>query len=422
MRFRLLVLTLISLVFLLSSGMAQNKPAVSVPKPQATTPKKSPADARKQFAVDVVRSAVALPQPDQQDRLRVLASASAIIMPLRPSMAKTFSREGLRIEQELIQSGVKPPASMIESGKVDCAAVQGLVENVPVDRIDAAEQTLIGAVTRCPKTVPTAQRLIDQALTTRVVAPRLTVAVVDQIGIKSGWSQQAYDNFFASLPDAEKMGSEAPNYANMYAHMAPEVDRDIARKSGVKLLEWLNKVKEGGPKNFAINVVTGAMKETLGEQAYSKALSENVVAQQVAQNAGQPGEVEQPEEENVSVLGAISNASTDRTAELSQMQPSLRAREAAASGFATGTSGNRKLSDRYFDIAFSALNDVWDKRSERTDAPAVVQEVGEAAAQVDPVAALKRAQALQDPTAQALGMLAIARVVAASGNEVAEGN
>ena len=43
--------------------------------------------------------------------------------------------------------------------------------------------------------------------------------------------------------------------------------------------------------------------------------------------------------------------------------------------------------------------------------PAVVEEVSEAAAQVDPVAALRRSQALQDPSAEAISMLAVARVV-----------
>jgi hypothetical protein len=42
----------------------------------------------------------------------------------------------------------------------------------------------------------------------------------------------------------------------------------------------------------------------------------------------------------------------------------------------------------------------------------VVQEVAEAAAQVDAVDALQRTRRLQDPTAQAIAMLAVARVVA----------
>ena len=95
------------------------------------------------------------------------------------------------------------------------------------------------------------------------------------------------------------------------------------------------------------------------------------------------------------------------------MPPSLRAREAAASGFASGiTDANRKEADHYFDIAFSALNDAWDNRATIRNVQAVVQEVAEAAAQVDAVDALQRTRRLQDPTEQAIGMLAVARVVA----------
>jgi hypothetical protein len=113
------------------------------------------------------------------------------------------------------------------------------------------------------------------------------------------------------------------------------------------------------------------------------------------------------------VLRAISRRDSDRTAELDAMPPSLRAREAAASGFASGTDGaNRKDAEHYFDIAFSALNNVWDNRASIADAHAVVQEVAEAAAQVDAVDALQRVRRLQDATAQAIGMLAVARVVA----------
>jgi hypothetical protein len=66
-------------------------------------------------------------------------------------------------------------------------------------------------------------------------------------------------------------------------------------------------------------------------------------------------------------------------------------------------------------MAFSAVDDVWEARTPKTDAAAVVSEVGEAAAQVDSVNALTRAQKLRDSSAQAIAMLAVARVVASSG-------
>jgi hypothetical protein len=118
-----------------------------------------------------------------------------------------------------------------------------------------------------------------------------------------------------------------------------------------------------------------------------------------------------PDDDSVSVLRA-EDKTGDRTDELNSMPPATRAREAAASGYASGTSGNRKMADHYFDIAFSSVDQVWSDRStSKVDAPEVVQEVSEAAAQVDPMGALKRSQRLVDPSAEAISMLAVARVV-----------
>ncbi|HEX6878758.1 MAG TPA: hypothetical protein VF135_00205, partial [Terriglobales bacterium] len=208
----------------------------------------------------------------------------------------------------------------------------------------------------------------------------------------------------------------------MYDRMAPDVDKNVATKAGIKMLLWLGKMKEGGARNLALNIVTGSMKQVLGEKAYDEALAQDVMARQVAQAAGQPGDAERPEEESVSVLQAMDSKGTDRIPELEKMAPSLRAREAAASGFATGTSGNRKQANRYFDLAFSSLDDVWSSRSEQADAPAIVEEVSEAAANVDPVDALKRAQRLQDPSASAISMIAVARVVAGQQAETTVGD
>jgi predicted glycosyltransferase len=93
----------------------------------------------------------------------------------------------------------------------------------------------------------------------------------------------------------------------------------------------------------------GVLRETLGDAKLKEALQSNVVAQSVAQTEGQPGEVQHPEEESVSVLEAMGNKG-DQSERLKELPPSLRAREAAANGFATGTRGDRKLADRYFDL------------------------------------------------------------------------
>src|SRR3954467_11784106 len=56
--------------------------------------------ARKQFVLNVVKSAVALPQPDPQDRLRVLNSAASLAATVQPETAKSLAKEGARIEAD----------------------------------------------------------------------------------------------------------------------------------------------------------------------------------------------------------------------------------------------------------------------------------------------------------------------------------
>lgn len=369
---------------------------------------------QQKFVLDVVQSAVALPQSDPQDRLRVLTSAANVIAPIRPVLAKRFAREGMRIEQDLILSGEAPAVSILDNGHVDCGSAPGFVENIPVEKVGAAEQSLIAAVSVCPKqALDPVQRKLDVALDQGYLAPRAMLAVIEQVGPKTPWAEQEFVKLFSSLPSkVETYRADSPNYAAMYGRMAPEVSKESAQKAGLKLLVWLGKMQEGGPRNLAINITTNSMKQALGDKAYEDALATDVMARQAAQAAGQPGDAERPQEESVSVLQALNNRGTDRTAELGKMPPSLRAREAAASGFASGTNGDRKQAGRYFDLAFSALDEVWSSRAERKDAPAVIEEVSEAAAQVDAVDALKRAQRLQDPSAQAIGMIAVARVVA----------
>lgn len=410
-------LTFVLLIFLAASApvfaQAPRKPA-QPERPKRDSSGKVVVTPQQRFVLDVVQTAVALPQSDQQDRLRILTAAADVVSPIKPSLSKKFASEGMRIEQELINAGETPAVSILNNGHVDCASVQGFVENIPEAKVGGAEQSLISAASMCPRqALQPVQRKVEAALDQGVVAPRALLAVIEQVGAKTPWAEQEFVKLFASLPaKVEDYRSEAPNFAAMYGRMAPDVSKEAARKAGLNLLDWISKMKEGGPRNLALNITTDAMKSALGDQAYQEALAGDVVAQGIAKSAGAPGEVEQEKDETVSVLQALNNSSVDRTAELAKMPPPTRAREAAASGFASGTNGDRKLANRYFDMAFSALNDVWDERAKRKDAPAVVEEVSEAAAQVDAIDALKRAQRLQDPSAQAIGMLAVARVVA----------
>jgi hypothetical protein len=425
--FRLLVgVTILSFGLGAAAQLANPKPANSKPAtPQAATPKlqaKPQAAPQAQqltpgqkFVLDTVKMAVALPQSDQQDRLRVLSAAADVVSPIDKKMAKSFWSEGVRIESELIRVGQAPAVSMMSSGQADCSAAVSFVENLPEAAAMQAEQSLIGAVTMCPKqTADTVSRKLDAAMQKGIIPSRALMATMQTLGEKSAWSQEHFAKMFASLPDPAKNAAESENLAAMYAQMSPLVDKDVAAKTGLELLDWLGKLEDTPLRGLSIRIASGAMQQALGEEAYQKALQSDVVANSTVQNVGAEREVERPAQESVSVLAAMDDKG-DQTQKLSALPASMRAREAAAHGFAAGTSGDKQQARRYFDMAFSAADEVWDARTPETNAAAVVQEISEAAAQVDSLNALTRAQKLRDSSAQAIAMLAVARVVASNG-------
>lgn len=362
--------------------------------------------------------AVALPESDPQDRLRVLATAANVIFPIDQKIARTLWHEGVRIESELIQVGKTPAVSLMANGQADCEAAQSFVENLSENSVVTAEQSFIGAVTSCKKqTLDIVSRKLDAALQKRIVAPRALMATMEAEGTKSAWSQKHFEQMFNSLPDPKENASEAENFAAMYARMSGEVDRDGTKAAGLELLKWLGQLDDSGLRTLAINITVGAMKQALGEKDFQDALSSDVVAGSTVRNAqnGAPGTVERPPLESVSVLEAMKDNGSDQTDQLRDLPASERAREAAAHGFAAGTSGDKEKATKYFDLAFTAVNEVWEARTPEQNTAAVVEEVSEAAAEVDSVNALARAQALRDPSAQAIAMLAVARVVAGAG-------
>lgn len=383
----------------------------TVPAPRKLT-------AQQQFVIDTVKMAVALPQADPQDRLRVLSSAANVVSPIDQKMAKNFWREGVRIESDLVKIGQTPSVSLMSNGQTDCTSAQTFVENVTETSVVAAEQSLIGAVTTCQKqTLDIVAHKLDGALDKNIIAPRALMAVMEARGAKSQWSQSRFEKMFGALPDPKENSGEAENYAAMYARMATEVDKDTAKKAGLQMLEWLGKLDDSGLRSMSVNIVSGSMKQALGEQGFQDALSSDVVAGstiQAAQN-GAPPVIERAPIESASVLEAMKNKGTDQSDQLRDLPASQRAREAAANGFAAGTSGNKQQAGKYFDMAFAAVNEVWDGRTPEQNTAAVVEEVSEAAAQVDSINALERAQQLRDPSAQAIAMLAVARVVAGTG-------
>jgi hypothetical protein len=368
------------------------------------------------FVIDTVRMAVALPQSDQQDRLRVLSSAAEVVLPIDKKMARNLWNEGARIESELVRLGQTPAVSMMSSGQVNCVSALNFVENLPEIAVLRAEQSLIGAITACPKqTLDPVSRKLDAGMEKGVIAARALMAVMAAQGAGSPWSQQHFAKMFASLPDPRENAAEAENIAAMYAQNSGSMAKDIAAKTGLQLLTWLGKMEDSPLRTLSIHIAAGAMQQALGDAGYQKALQSDLVASSTVQNAGQDREIERPPAENVSILAAMDNRGTDQTERLRDLPASQRAREAAAHGFASGTAGDKQQAHKYFDMAFSAVDEVWDARTPESNAAAVVQEISEAAAQVDSLDALTRAQKLHDSSAQAIAMLAVARVVASNG-------
>jgi len=395
-----------------SSGTPRSTPV----KARQTLKKMTP---QQKFVLDTVKFAVALPEPDPQDRLRVLSSAANVVSPIDRKMAKELWREGVRMESELIQLGKTPAVSLMSGGQADCASAQSFVENLPVSSVVAAEQALIGAVTTCPKqTLEIVSRRLSAALEKKIVAPRALMATAEAMGMKSPWSQTHFEKLFSSLPEAEASTGEAQNFAAMYARMAAEVDKRTAARTGLELLEWLGKLEYSPLRTLSVNIASGAMKQALGEVGFQDALQGNVTAASLVrniQNSGGQGRVERPPVESVSVLSAMKNNGTDQSERLRELAASERAREAAAHGFAAGTSGEKQQAAKYFDMAFAAVDEVWESRTPEQNIAAVVEEVSEAAAQIDSVDALARAQQLRYPSAEAIAMLAVARVVSSRG-------
>lgn len=392
-------------------------PVKTQAKARQITPRKL--TPQQKFVLDTVRLAVSLPQADQQDRLRVLSSAANVVSPIDQKLAKGLWREGVRIESELIQLGKTPAVSLMSAGQADCASAQSFVENLPESSVVAAEQAIIGAITTCPKqTLDIAARRLSAALEKNIVAPRAIMATAQALGVKSAWSQTHFEKMFGSLPDAPDSAGETQNFAAMYARMATEVDKSTARKTGLELLEWLGKSGDSPLRILSVNIATGAMKHALGEEGFRESLHSSVTAESLvrnAQNSGTPGRVERPPVESVSVLGAMKNNGMDQGDRLRELPASERAREAAAHGFAAGIAGDKQQAAKYFDMAFTAVDEVWESRTPEQNTSAIVEEVSEAAAQVDSINALTRAQRLRDPSAEAIAMLAVARVVSSTG-------
>jgi hypothetical protein len=402
------------------TGRAQtSSPQLSVKQPSAKTPGAKTAAAGspgQKFVMDAVNMAVALPQSDPQDRLRVLSAAAGVASATDPATARKLSREGLQIESELIRSGQKPAVSMMDGGHVDCASAQQFVENLPPASVAQAEQSLIGAISSCPKqALDSASRKLDAALEKNFGAPRGLAAAMEAQGPTSPWTQGHFEKAFGSLPDPKESTAQAQDFAALYAGLAGAVEKTLARKTGLQLLSWLAKMDDSPQRSAAILTAGGAMQQALGAEEYRQALETDAVAATLVRGVKDVQAAQPPPAPGVSVLAAMEDNGSDQSDRLRDLPAPERARDAAAHGFASAQGGDKQQASKYFDMAFAAVDEAWDGRGAETDAAAVAQEVGEAAAQANSVDALERAQKLRDSSSQAIAMLAVARVVASNG-------
>ena len=404
---------LLCVVSLASSSFAQKKtPPHPTRKNAAPTRAKVATTAgRQKFALDVLHTAVSLPENDPQDRLRVLVSAARVASLVSPPLAKSLAREGMELESRMLGSGQQPPVSMVESGLVSCASVGDFLEAIRPEALKAADKTLSAALASCPKqALPGAQRKLQDALQHGGVPPRAMMAAMRAAGDKSASTLQEFDAVFSSLPDPKDSATDAPLFAALYEQFAPAVDSASARSSGVKLLEWIDKVDTSPDRVQAAATAVRAMRHALGAERFRELTESNPVVKQVADLSTQPTQMPTPDEEAPIHVGAL-DTKEDQTSELQDLPAPSRARKAAAYGFAAANAGNKQMASRYFDIAFGAINELWSNQLPGVNVPALIEEVSEAAATSDPVAALEQAQRLQDTSAQAISMVAVAQVV-----------
>lgn len=399
--------------FILCVGLALS--AQTTPRPSSKVPVTPKLTKEQGFVMQVIRSAVALPQPDQQDRLRVLNSAAAVASTIDPKYSAQIAKEGVELETFLVANGQTPAVSIMASGYAACGAMKSFAEQLDPKSVPAAEQSLIGAITKCPKaTLEIVRQKVDFALEQKIIAPRLLMALMEKTGPSAVWTRQRFESLFSTLPDPQAGTSvkAAPDYAAMYSGMAARIGGDIARSTGVKFLEWLAKMDASPERSAALGIATSGMQQALGKEKYEELWAGNVMLRQLVQEQGPAPDLTPEEEEGASALRAMGSEGSGQQESLREMPPAQRAREAAAYGFARGTANDKDSASTFFDMAFSAADDVWSQRSSNKNAPDVIEEVAEAAAHVDAVDALRRTQRLQDPTAQAIGMIAVARVVA----------
>lgn len=373
-------------------------------------------DSQKKLVLDLVNSAVAVRPSDPQDRLRILISAATTVRSVSPELASKLADEGVQLEGQMIRTGVKPEQSMFDTGLATCKFSAELLQSVPPQLVFSAEQQIIGLITTCrdSRTLSAAQQKLQAAGEDNVIAPRAVMSAIDATGPASDWSKRIFAQTFSNLRAASGLETEADAVGEIYSQFAPSMPRELVVSSGLQALEWLANIKEGAKRTVAINMITDAMHQALGDEKYKAALASDGAASQAAQLSGQAIPDDNIEDgQQVSAMQIMSTGAKPDTSSLAKLPPARRAREFAAYGFAAASGGDASGASEDFDQAFDALQDLWNSDSSNSDAVPVLDEVVQAAAHINVVQTLSRAQALPDPTAQALAMLTVAQVVQA---------
>jgi hypothetical protein len=370
-------------------------------------------EARQQFVLDLVNTAVAVHPPDPEDRLRILVSAATTVRSTSPVLASQFAEEGLQLEAQMIRTGQKPDQSMLNTGLARCSSALDLLESLPPRMVFVAEQEIIGLLTNCGESEirSSAERKLQSGVEEGSIAPRALLAAVDLNGSSAAWSQQIFRQTFSKIQGSPSLDSEASALAEFYARVAPSVPAEVAVSSGLQALQWLGQLQAGRQRTLATTILTSAMRQTLGDVKYAEALRSNVSAAQATQNVGATITSDKADTENVSVLRIMASSKQQDTEVISRLPAPRRAREFAAHGFIAAKDHDPSTAKQNFDAAFNAVQELWNFASASADAVPVLNEVVEASAKVDIVQTLSRAQSITEPTTRALALLTLARIV-----------
>ena len=241
-------------------------------------------------------------------------AAANVVSPIDQKLTQTFAKEGTAIETKLVAEGQKPAVSMLAGGHVDCASAATFVQTLPAASVMDAEQSLLGAITTCPKQVDQAAKTkLDAAVNQSVVAGRPIMALMEAEGAKSQWSRAMFAKMFASLPtDAASNTDEAPNYAAMFARLPRRWTKTRSRRPERNSCSGWRSCLTSPQRSVAVNLASGVLSDTLGATAYQELLRSDPMIQQAVGGADQKAMLPTPEEDGVSVLHAMGGTG-DRT-------------------------------------------------------------------------------------------------------------